>query len=300
MKKKFLYRIAAVGASALLMLGSSVMLAGCKTSNDPEVTITYTFNGKDYTVNYTLSRVDAPKTVQHFIELADAGFYDGLVVHDYQNDTICSGGYRMDEAGELVEVDYLTEVKRLEEEKKISFTQSVWEDEARTKPVYSVYGEFVKNGVENENGKKNVHSEGALVMYYTDKGTGNEQVWVERADGGAGNDGNRYQQLSYSYNSITSLFYTFTGSSRSSADEKYCVIGKATNYKEAMTNGLLAAIAEYEKTLDEEETFTETVEGYTLNKYDYFSSVRAAGMTADYKVPTSMRIVIKSVVVTKY
>ena len=129
MKKKLLNRAAAIGVSALLAAGTAAMFTGCTTSNDPEVTITYSFNGEDYAVHYVLSRVDAPKTVQHFIELADAGFYDGLVVHDYQNYTMKAGGYRLVD-GELVEVNYLEEVKRLEEEKGITFTQSVWADEA--------------------------------------------------------------------------------------------------------------------------------------------------------------------------
>ena len=94
MKKKILRRVVAVGTTALIAAGAMAMFAGCTTSNNPEVTITYTFNGEDYKVDYILSRVDAPRTVQHFIELADAGFYDGLVVHDYQDSTICSGGYR--------------------------------------------------------------------------------------------------------------------------------------------------------------------------------------------------------------
>ena len=298
MKKKFLYRVAAIGTSALVLAGSVAMLAGCTTSNYPEVTITYSFNGEDYAVNYRLSRVDAPKTVQHFIELADAGFYNGMVVHDYQDYTMKTGGYRLVD-GELVEVDYLSEVRRLDEEGN-AFTQSVWADEERTIPLYSVYGEFSANGVENENGKEYVHSQGALVMYYTDKGSGNEQVWVERADGGADNDGNAYQQLSYGYNSTTSLFYTFTGESRTSADSFYCVIGMATNYEEAMTNGLLAAINEYEDTLDEGVTFTEAQTAVPLNQYDYFRSVQTAGLTDDFETPVSMPIIIKSVEVTKY
>ena len=198
MKKNFLRRAVAVGATALIAVSSVAMFAGCTTSNNPEVTITYTFNGKDYAVDYVLSRVDAPKTVQHFIELADAGFYDGLVVHDYQDYTLKTGGYKL-KNGQLVEEDYLTTVKTLEAD-GASFTQSVWADEARTIPLYSVYGEFSANGVEQENGKEYVHSEGALVMYYTPKkgqGGTDEQVWVQRADGGADNDGNEYQRLGY-------------------------------------------------------------------------------------------------------
>ena len=63
-----------VSLASVLTVGACAlgMFAGCTTQH-PEVTITYSFNGKDYTVTYTLSRNDAPKTVQHFIELADAG-----------------------------------------------------------------------------------------------------------------------------------------------------------------------------------------------------------------------------------
>ena len=92
MNKKVLRRVAAVGITSLIAVGSVAMFAGCTQSNNPEVTITYSFNGEDYEVDYILSRSDAPMTVQHFIELADAGFYDGLVVHDYQDYTLKSGG----------------------------------------------------------------------------------------------------------------------------------------------------------------------------------------------------------------
>lgn len=301
MKKNFLRRAVAVGATALIAVSSVAMFAGCTTSNNPEVTITYTFNGKDYAVDYVLSRVDAPKTVQHFIELADAGFYDGLVIHDYQDYTLKTGGYKI-ENNTLVEVDYLTTVKALEAD-GASFTQSVWADEERTIPLYSVYGEFSANGVEQENGKEYVHSEGALVMYYTPKkgqGGTDEQVWVQRADGGADNDGNEYQRLGYEYNSITSLFYTFTGESRTESDSVYCVIGKAKNYTEQMEEGLLAAITEYEDTLEEEDSFTTELKNQPLNRYDYFRNVQTAGLTADYAAPLLMPITVKSVKVTKY
>lgn len=301
MKKNFLRRAVAVGATALIAVSSVAMFAGCTTSNNPEVTITYTFNGKDYAVDYVLSRVDAPKTVQHFIELADAGFYDGLVIHDYQDYTLKTGGYKL-ENGQLVEVDYLTTVKALEAD-GASFTQSVWADEERTIPLYSVYGEFSANGVEQENGREYVHSEGALVMYYTPKkgqGGTDEQVWVQRADGGADNDGNEYQRLGYEYNSITSLFYTFTGESRTESDSVYCVIGKAKNYTEQMEEGLLAAITEYEDTLEEEDSFTTELKNQPLNRYDYFRNVQTAGLTADYAAPILMPITVKSVKVTKY
>ena len=297
MKKKILFRAATLGAAAVLSAGALMMFAGC-TSNHPQVTITYTFNGEDYAVDYTLSRTDAPNTVQHFIELADAGFYDGLVVHDYQNYTICSGGYRI-ENEELVEVDYFTTVQKLEEEQNITFTQSVWRDAACTEGAYTVYGEFSANGVSQQYGKDYVHSAGALVMYYNDKGNYNGNVTVKRIDGGSENDGEETQSVAYRYNCATSLFYTFTGEQRPASDSIYCVFGMADDYEGQMTNGLLAAIDEYEATLEEDESFTET-QTMQRDRYDPIPEVSRGGYTDTFATPMTMPIVIKSVVVTRY
>lgn len=305
MKKKILHRAFALGTTALIAAASLAMFTGCTTSNNPEVTITYTFNGEDYEVDYRLSRIDAPRTVQHFIELADAGFYDGLVIHDYQSSALYTGGYRLVDANgdgdldTLEEINYLETVQNLEREQGITFTQSVWQDEERTVPLYSVYGEFAANGVEQENGRELSAGAGSLVMYYTDKGSGNEQVCVQRVDGGADNDGEEYQMLGYKYNSATSLFYTFTGENVSNTSS-YCVFGTAVNYTEQMTNGLLAAINEYIDTLDEDETFTTSLTNQKLNTYDPFRSIQTAGLTADFETPIDMPIIVKSVVVTKY
>ena len=50
MNKKVLRRVAAVGITSLIAVGSVAMFAGCTQSNNPEVTITYSFNGEDYEV----------------------------------------------------------------------------------------------------------------------------------------------------------------------------------------------------------------------------------------------------------
>lgn len=297
MKKKFLFRAATLGVAAALSAGALMMFAGC-SSNHPEVTITYSFNGKDYAVDYVLSRTDAPNTVKHFIELADAGFYDGLVVHDYQNYTLCSGGYRI-ENDELVEVDYYSTVRQLETDKNITFTQSVWADEACTQGTYTLYGEFSANGVEQQYGKEYTHSTGALVMYYTDKGNFNGNVTVKRVDGGSDNDGQETQQAAYKYNSATSLFYTFTGESRPDSDAIYSVFGMAKDYETQLQNGLLAALSEYEESLADDVSFTET-QTMLLNRYDYFEEVRKGDITAEFQTPMDAPIVVKSVRVTKY
>ncbi|MDE6411632.1 MAG: peptidylprolyl isomerase [Clostridia bacterium] len=288
-----------VSLASVLTLGACAlgMFAGCTTQH-PEVTITYSFNGKDYSVTYTLSRNDAPKTVQHFIELADAGYYDGMCIHDYTSDALYSGGYRLVD-GELEEIDYLTTVKALEEEKNITFTQSVWMEDGT--PLYAVYGEFSGNGVENEKGREYRHTSGALVMYYTNKGTKEIDVKVERADGGKNNDGKSEQTVHYSKNSATSLFYTYTGVSNSSNDGKYCVFGMADedDYQNELEKGLFAAIAEYKETLAEDVEFTRKIT-QTLNKYDPFEDVSKGGAEDEFDTPIEKPIIIKSIKVIKY
>lgn len=289
-------------ASVLLVGGCTLgMFAGCTTKH-PEVTITYSFNGKDYAVRYTLSRNDAPKTVQHFLELVDAGFYDGMCIHDYKSDAMYSGGYYLKD-GELEEVDYFTKVKELEEEKGITFTQSVWTADGNKTPLYTVYGEFYDNGVEHQYARENRHSRGALAMYYQqvqDTSKPTIEVTVERADGGASNDGNPLQEQPYYWNCATSLIYTFSATNYT-LDNSYCVFGMANekDYREKLEEGLFAAIAEYEEDLPEEESFTkETTE--KLNQYDPFEEVRNAAITATYDTPVDRPIIIKSIKINKY
>ena len=320
-KHPFLRRAAAVFASAALTVGTLMAFAGCSTDH-PEVTITYTFNGKDYQVEYVLSRLDAPATVQHFIELADAGFYDGTCIHDYNDTGLYGGGYYLSDPDdgshydysadmglksfELEEINYFETVQDLEDAGN-AFTQSVWatagtaEDPEKGDGIYTVYGEQ-RGKVDNQYGRDYTHSTGALVMYYTEKGSG-QNVVISRADGGKNNDNRPLQYEDYVTNSATSLFYTYTGSSTSSdLERKYCVFGKAKDYDAQMKNGLLAAIKEYtseQEDEDEEYDFT-TTQDMPLNRYDRFASIRTEGRRAEFSTPVSMPIIIKSVRINKY
>lgn len=296
MKKKTVKRIVALVSTAALSAAALVMFAGC-TTRHPQVTITYTFNGEDYEVDYTLSRNDAPKTVEHFIELADAGFYDGLCIHDYDSSFLRTGGYRL-ENGEPQEVDYFSWVKNYETENGFEFTQSVWM--TNDTPLYTVYGEFNKNAVYPEYSNEYYHKAGALVMYYTEKGNFNGDVTVLRADGGKGNDGDPKDLKKYVYNSATSLFYTFTGSGTGYSERaaKYAVFGMAKDYENQLEKGLLKAIADYTEDLEGEDQFTEE-RTLTINKNEPFALVQNANTKATYKVPVEP-ITIKTVKVTKY
>jgi cyclophilin family peptidyl-prolyl cis-trans isomerase len=291
-KRNQIRRAFALITASLLSVGAVAMFSGC-TTDKPEVTITYTFNGKDYAVDYTLSRKSAPQTVQHFIELADAKYYDGLVIHDYSSAYMYSGGYRYDETTKTInEVDYFSEITA----KNIKLTQSVFtEKNGEYIGMNTLYGEFSKNGISVQ-GSRYYHKEGALVMYYTDKGSEcNERVVTRRSGSG------EYQQNSeYKYNCATSLFYTFTGTQNSERDSLYCVFCMASNYSEQMKgkNGLLTAISDYMDALADEEDFTES-KSVLINANDPYQSIRDEKIKASYNVPVEP-IYVKSVVVNKY
>lgn len=329
MNKKILRRIGAVAIASALSVGALAMFAGCTTKH-PEVTITYTFDGKDYKVDYILSRADAPQTVTHFIELADAGYYDGTVIHDYSGDFLYGGGYRLvDEEGkafdykndnaqktfELKEINYFEVVKQLEAEKNITFTQSVWMKAGTSKNpekgegLYTVRSESVNN-IKHEGGREYSHGKGALVMYYSTKPDSfTEEVTIERADGGKNNDGEPLEYQRYTYHSTTSLFYTYTATTTSASLAKTnTVFGKAKNYEDQLENGLLQAILDYidKHTTDTEDENEETAYSFTesqtmnLNENEPFPELATAGLDATFKTPMATPIIIKSVKVTKY
>ena len=309
MKKQIGRRIAAICSVAVLGAGAACMFAGC-TSKHPEVTITYSFNDKDYKVEYTLSRLDAPQTVKHFIELADAGYYDGTIIHDYDESHLFGGGYTLNEdKNGITAKDYFAELPRLEKEKGITFTQSVWMLSEGHAPLYTVYGEFSDNAYEY-GGKEYRHQRGALVMYYSQKDF-NRDVRTIRNDGGKNNDetGEKYDSKAYKYNSATSLFYTYYGGGNTALDKQYAVFGMVKNYSDQL-EPLIKAINEYKEGLPEEEVFTETTDEaldkldhladfFSAEVRDYFAAVRTLDKVT-YNTPIDKPIIIKSVKVNKY
>ena len=291
---KKLHRILSLVSAAVVSAAAFAMFAACDSA-EPEITITYNFLGEDYEVDYTLSRKGAPQTVQHFIELADAGYYDGTCIHHYVDSAyLYGGGYVWDEENEtLVEKNYYEEVK------DIGLTQTVYTLGAngkRGEPLYTVRGEFEANGVEG-NSKTLTHTQGALVMYYTDKGNSSVRVGTVRADGD-------YQEGDYyKYNCTTSLFYTFIGAgTQPELDKQRAVIGMTDDYSQMQE--LLNAVNDYCDTLASADDFTK--EGrYFFNVYDPYDAVTGTtifsgeNISGNYNVPVEP-IVVKSVKVTKY
>lgn len=284
LKKTVCAALAAASAFA-----SVTMFSAC-TTNHPRVEINISFNDVDYTLEYTLYRKLAPSTVQHFLELAENGYYDGLCVHNYVSDSrMYTGGYTYDPNrsadGGLVEKNYFETVRDWD------LTQTVWEDEEMNTPLYTVYGEFSSNGFEVESGALQ-QSYGSLTMYYTPK-QNTPYVYVQRADG------NGYDPKKYEYNSATSLFYISLSSS-SSSNSAYCTFGELNEDSVSVLDDLKDAIAAYieDEYGDEDADFAPEVT-VTVDEDDPIESVSSAKEKQTYSVPQEP-IVITSVEVVRY
>ncbi len=280
--------------TALLICSSVLMFAGCETSH-PKVTITVTFDRQEYEIDYKLYRNMYPQTVRHFIELANAGYYDGLAVHHYTSAFLCSGGYTYDgdsaANGGLIEKDYFAEAP------KLNLTQSVYllSDTDLTGGLNTVYGEFKSNGFEvQSNGLR--HKYGVLVMDYFDIDSKEAPLVTTKLSGSKGT-----AEKSYSYNSATSLFYIFTGESNTTRNSTRAVFGElagsdATDALDELLDAIEEYVSEHTKG-DEDYSFTKEV-NVVVGANDPIAEVAGAKIQATYQVPNEP-IVIKSVKVNK-
>ena len=281
--KKFA-RVASTLFAGALVFTSATMFAGCTTAH-PEVKITIEFNSETYELDYTLYRKMYPSTVQHFLELAENGYYDGLCVHNYATNFYYTGAYSYNETdtgngyGGLEYKDYYATVKGYD-----SFTQSVF-DVKTGEGTYTLYGEFVDNAYSVENNALS-HRFGSLVMYYDDISSCEQKVSVKYSSS------DTIGLRDYKLNAATSQFYIFGGTSSSARNSKYCVFGELQ--ADEPLDELREAISSF---IDEQG------EGYEFTT-DYRVQINADDKYADkdrvtYSVPNEP-IVIKSVKVTKY
>lgn len=291
MFKKAMKRITcgALALASVVACGST--LAACETSH-PEVEMVIEFGGETYTLEYKLYRKVAPTTVNHFIWLAENGYYDGVCVHDYDADNLkmYTGAYTVaedeDDADGLAYKDYYSFVENSSEYG--NFPHSVWRDEEKTIPLHTLYGEFESNKVTVQSGALK-ESFGTLTMYYHSKTT-IERVYGKRVDSESGDVSKR----DYKYNSATSMFYiSLVGSETTTND--YCTFAKLDEGSVAVLEELEDAINSY---VGEEESdeFT-TQRSVRVDEDDAIVGETVKEVTFD--VPNDP-IVIKSVKVTKY
>ena len=280
MLKNTLKKCLCAALAAVSAVACAATFTACET-NKPEAEVQLSFNGKTYTLAYQMNRKITPQTVSHFIALADNGYYNGLCVHDYSTTALYTGAYTYTNDS-LVAKDYFNTVKSY-------IPQTVWLDEAKKLPTYTVYGEFEGNNFSVTNGALK-ESFGSLVMYYTDK-EGDDEVYVSRSDGKG------VTPREYEANSATSQFY-ISLSSGSSKNKDYCVFATLDADSVSVLKSLQTAIADYIEDNYGEETdsfITET--DVTVNEDD--PVVGGRGEPATYATPNEP-IIVKSVKITKY
>ena len=294
----------------LLLFGCMTMFSGCAT-NYPRIRITITFEDDNddteddvYKLKYTLNRKLYPQTVTHFIELIEQGFYNGTVIHDYQssNSRMIGGGYTYED---LETSDYEELVSLQDTYDSLSLSTSVWKQESSMDEdgvetveygdaLNSLYGEVPANGFDID-GTGYTNSKGAIGTYtYISKSDSTQIVCAKKSS-----KGKDRTNLKYYNNAVTSMFYIMTSSS-SSTYSNYCVFGKLANDDaEDRFDELMDAISDYiadQEELDEEFTFTETVDDITITDdmttYGYYE--------AEFSVPAHARIVITSMKVLRY
>ena len=291
MFKKVLKKAVCATLALGTVIGSAVMFTGCTTSR-PEAEMKLTFNGKTYTLEYTMYRKVAPATVEHFINLVDGGYYTNLCVHDYTSTKLYTGAYEYSATGDsLLEYKpYFETVKNYK-----NFSHTTWADTDRTTPLYTLYGEFSKNKFSVTNGAL-TQSFGSLTMYYTDKSDCETRVNVKRNNSKTG----EYSMKDYSYNSATSQFFISLSETETSSSS-YCTFAKLSADSKSELKDLQEAIAKYIKDNfgaedDAADDFVETVE----MDVDEDDPIVSEDMNvATYKVPVQP-IVIKSIKITKY
>ena len=87
-----LVRLFAVAISVVVLTGCALMFTACESSF-PEISVRISFNGEEYTLNYKLYRDYYRQTVDHYMALIDADFFDNTVIHDYRSDRMVGGGF---------------------------------------------------------------------------------------------------------------------------------------------------------------------------------------------------------------
>jgi cyclophilin family peptidyl-prolyl cis-trans isomerase len=262
-------------------------LTACETNN-PEVEMKIEFNGESYVLDYKLYRKITPSTVNHFLWLADGGFYNDTVIHNYDVEALKMYGglydYNTEDGDYYVDKSYTAFCEKYADK----FPTSVFLDKGET-PLYTVYGEF-KNNQFNVTSGLLKEDFGTLSMYYHQKDT-DSRVYVKRADGKG------YADRAYEQNSATSMFYISLSASTKTQND-FCVFASLDEDSKAVLEDLQEAINDYvnDHYYGEMEDFTK-ITSVKVDKEDHF--VGDLDNTELFNIPKTP-IIIKYVKVTKY
>ena len=307
---------AVIGVAIAAAVGVSAAFAGCTIeTKHPRAQITVEFNNQQYVLEYTLYRNLFPQTVRHFIELAEAGFYNDTIIHDYTSNDIYGGGCKYDSEayagaidGDTMD-DYLDDGDYFLEDDYYNdyapdLTATVFEDGGYSyddegnmvlnqgDALSTLYGEFEDNGHIIESGARS-SDYGCIKMYYSEKvisDTAGAQVLVRTGSG-------ETLLREYQYNSATSLFAIQTSASTALDADEYATFGYLLNDDaEAVLDSLMDAIDDY---IDEEYNSSSDFTVNAGTEIDRFEQVAEQATAADFDLP-KLAIIIRSVEITRY
>ena len=308
MSKKIKFAFITVALASMVTLSAALSACTIKTDH-PQAKITISFNDETYNIEYKLYRNMYPQTVQHFIELADNGFYDNMIVHDYKDGADWFTGAYSYVSGEdslyapSTFSEYLENSYKEEDYYKLftdgQLTPSVYskvsydeknKDKAIVSSEYAlptVIGEFSEN---QHNIEKNALTAkfGSLKMFYYDKGTSNQQAVTQNWAG-------QIRSQDYKYNCATSVFSMQVGTSNYGAS-KYCVFAELKDDNASKELGKLKDAIDDYKT-DVAGNFTTSGIKTRVDTLDAFAT------DGDIEVSftmTSIPIIIQNVKITKY
>lgn len=295
MKKTF--KRIAVGVAAMAVLCAVPLMSGCESSH-PEAVITISYDGTDYELTYKLYRNMYPQTVKHFIELADAGFYDNTIIHSYESSYFYGGGYSYNAEGyeSTYEADYEEGTGAMGEYFAANSKERAYYELATNGTLTpSVYRDYIGGQyrdalptVIGEVGDTHIIQNGALTggfgalrMFYSAKDLENGDVVYLDKDGN--DDGTIFD--GYLEHSATSIFSIQTSTASGSTD--YCIFGQLVD-TDVLTQ-LTSAVSSGS---------TLTVDNVVIDQYDQIIGERYDN-TDDFTVQ-SIPLIVKSVEITRY
>lgn len=316
MSKKIKKACLALALAAVV--GASFSATACsKDSDHPEIKISISFNGSNYDIEYKLWRNMYPQTVQHFIELADAHFYDNTIIHNYSASDWIGGAYSYNDEEA---VGYSASYSRkgmaayLESNCKEEayhalvkagyangsftpsvFSKSIYNDNgeeivSNDDALTTLIGEFATNGhriVDNKGLNANL---GSLKMVYYEKEQ--QSVTVKNSFG-------QILPRDYAYNCATSLFSMQMSSSTAYSASNYCIFGQLKNDDaREVLDDLKEAVSDYSASVGSSSAFTTSVVT-TVDKEDNFAEEGGKDIEKTFTV-ISMPIIITRISVVKY
>ncbi len=315
MSKKIKHVFITFALATVVAFSAAVSACTIKTKH-PRAEITVEFNDVTYKIEYTLYRNMYPNTVQHFIELADSGYYNNMIVHNYTGTEWYTGGYSYEDADEHYAyttayengdmTDYLNEYSKEQGYydlaangtltptvyKQIAYNDKGDEVIRAEDALPTLIGEFTANDHNITSGALTADY-GVLKMFYYDKGETYQKVAIK-------NSFDQILEHDYKYNAATSIFTIQTSENSGQGANNYAIFARLKDDKQAdKLDDLIEAIADYQDgTTTANGNFTTSV-NTSVDKLDSFAEDSGRNISYNFNM-TSLPIIIRAVKITGY